>query len=288
MHWDDLKIVLSIARHSKLARAAEALRIDETTVSRRLKRIESDINITLFERGRHGHVLTPQGKTIFEHVEKAELELVKIDQMGTGLQHAHGGTIRISVAEGFGAIIMPPLLRLFHKEHPNIQIELISGSGFLSLSRREADIAIGLSKTNSKHIVSEAFLPYKLHVYASSSYLAAHKSIQSPSDMKTHTLIGYVDDLIYAPELRYFEESLPNLTPSIRSTSILAQYEMVKNGMGLAILPDFIANQDLRPILENEIVVDRLFWLRTHKDIVNIPRIQTFIKFLKASIKSYG
>lgn len=281
MKWDDLKIFLAVARHSKLSHASNMLRIDESTVSRRINSFETDLDITLFERRRNGHRLTTQGQNILEFAEQAEQAIGKINELTTGQKQSSSGTVRMSVAEGYGAKIMAPLIARFKQKHPDIHIELISGSGFLSLSRREADIAIALSKTKSKRILSKPLTSYKLHLYGSADYLNTHPPITTRKDLDAHTLISYIDDLIYAPELGYFEEVLPNATSTLRSTSILAQSELVAQGAGLAILPDFLARDIFIPVLKKQIVVERTFWLKTHKDIAQIPRIKLLMAFLE-------
>lgn len=103
-----------------------------------------------------------------------------------------------------------------------------------------------------------------------------HAPIKTIAALHKQRLIGYVDDLIYSPQLRYFDEVLPGLRPQISSTSILAQLEMTRAGTGLCILPSFIANRypELTPVLVDQINVERSFWLVVHEDVANYSRIR--------------
>ncbi len=280
MNWDDLKIFLCVARHRKLAAAARELKLDETTISRRLKRLEDTLGHRLFERLRSGHHLTQYGQALLATAEEIELQTAIIQAPQAPLSQSPSGTIRISVAEGFGVFVLSPCLGAFHKKYPQIEIDLVAGSGFLSLSRREADIAIGLSRPKSAHIISELLCKYDLHLYAHSDYLAQHEPIKSPIDLSGHLLIDYVDDLIYAEELRYFETALPQLRPGLRSTSITAQRNLVKDGTGLAILPDFMTSDDLVKVLPGSISLSRQFWFSVHKTIAPLAKIQAFKAFI--------
>lgn len=279
MNWDDVKIFLAVARRQKLSLASTELKLDITTVSRRIKRLENDLGQTLFERLRSGHVLTANGEKLFITAQQIETNFDGVNRTNHTSSQTPSGTIRISVAEGFGAEILAPLLGKFNLLYPDIEIDLVSGSGFLSLSKREADVAIGLSRSKSKHIQSELLRRYKLHLYGHKTYIKAHSNIQSLDDLSDHTLIDYVDDLIYSEELKYFERHLPNHRPKIRSTSILAQKTLVEKSAGIAILPDFLATPDLVKILPESFHLERHFWFSCHQSVAPLEKIKAFKAF---------
>ncbi len=279
MNWDDLKVFIAVARRKKLADAAIDVKLDTTTISRRIKRLEETLGQTLFERLRNGHVLTAHGEKLFVEAEQVENNIYKISTSKNNSINSASGTIRVSVAEGFGAEVLAPLLGQFKSHYPDIEIDLVSGTGFLSLSKREADVAIGLTRSKSKHIISELLCSYQLHLYANSTYLKQHPKIQSVEDLHEHTLIDYVDDLLYSDELRYFQLYLPNNRPEIRSTSILAQKKLVQSAAGLAILPDFLAGQDLLKTLPDLINLERQFWFSCHQSVAPLAKIKAFKKF---------
>lgn len=279
MNWDDLKIFLAVARRRKLNTAASDVKLDVTTVSRRIKRLEESTGHTLFERLRSGHELTIHGHSL---LIQAELVEAQIDGMAAGrgeLKHNPTGTLRISVAEGFGAQVLAPILGQFINSYPQIDIELVSGSGFLSLSKREADVAIGLSRSKSRHIESTLLSPYDLHLYASENYLKSHPKIQSLNDLHEHKLIDYIDDLIYSDELKYFEKFLPDHRPAIRSTSIVAQKTLVENGAGIAILPDFLVKGGMPQILPDQLEIRRQFWFSVHQSVAPLAKVKVFREF---------
>jgi len=286
MNWDDLKLFLAVARRRKLSAAALDIKMDVTTISRRIKRLEDDLGQTLFERLRSGHVLTSNGESLFVLAEQIETNFDSIPRAKLTSSNAPSGTIRISVAEGFGVEILAPILGKFRETYPDIEIDLVSGSGFLSLSKREADVAIGLSRSKSKHILSEVLSAYQLHLYGNNTYLNKHSKIGAISDLSNHTLIDYVDDLIYSEELRYFETQLPNHRPNIRSTSILAQRKLVENGAGIAILPDFLAGPNLSKILPGKIKLERQFWFSCHQSVAPLEKTKAFKAFAISHIRN--
>lgn len=283
-HWDDLKIFLAVARKRKLARAAIALGMDETTVSRRLKRLENDMGQTLFERLRTGHILTSYGEKILTEIEQIESHAQGLFFNNLQKEQQYGGKIRISVAEGFGAYVIAPILKGFTSKYNQIEIDLVSGSGFLSLSRREADISISLTRSKSKNILSEKLCDYTLRLYASPDYLASKPAITGLDDLADHDFIDYVDDLVYSDELRYFETYLKDITPKYRSTSIIAQKQFTEAGMGLAILPDFLAAGPLVPVLDETLLIERSFWFSIHQSFARLDKFKAFKTYIQDAV----
>ncbi len=287
VNWDDLRLFLAVSRTQKLDRAGAKLRLDATTLSRRLRRLEIDLGQTLFERTRRGHILTHAGEQLVQKVEAIESLSFSIDRP-TESGDAISGKIRLGVTEGFGAKIIAPALSEFCTQWPEIEVELIALSGFVSVPKREADMAILLTRPKTGRLKVRKLADYTLHLYASRAYLAQFPPVRTVEALSEHRLIGYVDDLIYSPQLRYFDEVLPGLRPHLCSPSILAQLEMTRAGAGFCILPRFLAaeHSELCPILINEITVSRSFWLTTHEDVCNFARVKVFSDFLTGLISS--
>ena len=280
MRWDDLHIFLAVARSGQLARAAPALGIDATTVGRRLRRLEQALGQTLFEQTREGQVLTDAGEQLLLKAEAIERQFRDIEAQ-PGPDRPLSGAIRVSVSEGFGTWLVAHHLPAFAADHPQLRVDLVASSGFLNPSRREADIAVLLARPRQGPLFTKKLTDYGLRLYAARSYLEHHDPIRAVADLRAHTLIGYVPDLLYAPELRYLVEIAPDLDPRLRSTSINAQYRLVAAGGGLAVLPCFIGDADerLARVLD-EVRITRSFWLVTHADTRRLARVQAFASWL--------
>ena len=144
MNWDDLRIFLAVARGRTLSAAGRRLGLDATTVARRLARLEAETGRSLFEVTPAGHIPTARGQELLGHVQAMESAAIACKEGAHGAQSA-GGTVRVSVAEGFGTSVIAPHLHEFADAHPGIGVELVASSGFLNLSRREADLAVMLA-----------------------------------------------------------------------------------------------------------------------------------------------
>jgi DNA-binding transcriptional LysR family regulator len=280
--WDDLRIFIAAARAGSGATAARQMRLDPSTVGRRLANLESALKATLFIRSASGLRLTSTGGRLLNAAITAESAMVaaaKVSELDI-----IAGSIRISASEGFGGRVLAPALAQLRIRHGNLSIELIANSGFLSPLRREVDMAVTLSAPASDRLLVEPLTDYDLGLYASQAYLDRHGVPNDPADLSRFTLVGYVEDQIYAPELRYLEEIHPDLTAQLASSSINAQREIVAAGAGIGVLPCFMA-LGLTPVLPDQVRLTRRFWISTHREVGNTARIRAVRRWMKSLVE---
>ena len=280
MDWDDLRYFLAVTRARQLGPAASMLGVDATTVGRRLRRLEIAIGERLFERTREGQILTEAGERLVRHAEAMEQAIAGIDLGGSNL-HDVSGLLRVSASEGFGTWFVAHHLGEFTSTYPRVSVDLVANNGFLNPSRRETDVAILLARPRKGPLVTRKLTDYSLGIYVARTYLDAKGPIETVDDLGRHTLIGYIPDLLYAPELRYLDEVSSKLSPRIRSSSINAQYRLTAAGAGVSILPCFIGDADpsLARIMPT-VNITRTFWLVTHEDNRHLSRIRLFVDWL--------
>lgn len=281
MDWSDLPIFLAIARTGQLAKAAAALEIDATTAGRRLRRLERAVGERLFEQGGEGQTLTPEGERLLAHAREMERAAAAIGRRAPG--GPVQGTVRVSVSEGFGTWFVSRHLGKLADSHPGLAVDLVATSGFLSPSRRETDVAVLLARPRRGPLLTRKLADYGLRLYASRDYLAANPPIIGPGDLGQHRLIGYVPDILYAPELRYLDEIPGAHEPQLRSSSINAQFRMATYGAGVAVLPCFIGDSSSQLIrVLPDIVLRRSFWLVTHEETRHFAQVAVFVDWLTA------
>jgi DNA-binding transcriptional LysR family regulator len=276
--WDDVRVFIAAARAGSLSGAAARLSIDAATVGRRMARLEAALKSTLVVRSASGLQLTAAGAQLLQvglQAESAMDAAIRIPQMDTV-----SGTVRISASEGFGGVVLAPALADLHAARPGLRIELAASSGFLSPSRREVDMAITLSAPDSARLIVEPLTPYQLALYAAPAYLAARTGPENVEALSGHDIVGYVDDLIYAPELRYLDEIRPDLTPHLASSSIRAQRDIIAGGGGIGVLPCFLA-EGLERVLP-EVLLERRFWLSTHRELHDTARLRAVRAWVKS------
>ena len=286
MNWDRLQYFLFVARHGTLARASAALHVDATTVSRRVSALEAALGQTLFERAPSGFVLTAAGRALVPHAEAMAAAAARIHSAREDAA-ALSGQLRVSVSEGFGNSFIAPRLAGFVAAHPELEIDLVASSGFLNPSRREADMAVLLARPRKGPLITRKLSDYSLGIYAPADRPDWQDAVAAAPLSRTGIpVIGYMPDILYAPELDYLGEIEPGLRATVRSSSILAQRRMIAGGAGIGVLPCFLAAGDpglvrVRP----EQTVARAFWLALHRDVAPQPRIRAFIDWLDAEVR---
>lgn len=276
IEWTDLQTFLAVAQTGQMTRAGSILGINGTTITRRIRRLELRLGVNLFEQTREGQTLTEAGEHLLAQVEPMASAAANVDFQAGGTAATLMGTLRISVSEGFGGWFLARHAPEFAQAHPHVTLDLVANSGFLSMSKREADIAVMLSRPRVGPLMSRKLSDYTLQLFAARSYLEQFGTPTNASNLgDRHRFVGYIPDLIYAPELRYLNEIHGGLTPHFRSSSINAQYRLIAAGLGIGVLPSFIGHADpsLQAIM-SEKRITRTFWLVTHKDTYKLARVQ--------------
>ena len=285
--WDDLQFFLAVARSGQLSTAARQLCTSHATVSRRIDRLEFSLQVKLFERNPRGYVLTATGQRFIDTAEKMEQETERLQSDLIAGAMAQRGVVRISAPEGFANFFLTTILQDFRARHPHISLELVTIQQIMSLSRKEADIAVVLDPPKAGPYFSEKLTDYHLQIYGARSYLAANPAVVSRKDLPNHAFIGYIEDMIFAPGLDYLGDIHPRIRPQFQSSSIFAQLTATRNGLGLCVLPFFIARHhpELERVLGGEVDLCRHYWITCHRDLREAARVRTVIKFLVEAVR---
>lgn len=282
LDWDNLRIFLAVMRDRSLLGAARKLGIDHTTAARRLSALETAIGTRLFDRSPRGVEPTAAGLALLTHAENIERDIVAATTRIAEADSSVSGTVRLATPEAFGTSFVAPAIHRLHARHPRLQIELAPESRAVSLSKREADIAIALRQPPGGRLVARRLVDYRLGLYASRDYLDGQGAAIDLPTLGAHPFVGYIDELIDLPDLRYLEQVAPAARTVFRSSSIAAQQAAVTAGMGLGVLHVFTAEADVRLVrlLPTEIEVIRSYWLVLHADQQRLPRVRAAIEFL--------
>lgn len=282
-NWDDLRIFLAVARSQSAFEAAAGMGMNQSTVTRRLQRLEADTGSKLFDRSSQGHRLTSAGHRLMEHVEQLESSMAGLESSVFGDSQALTGEIRIGATEAFGSFFLAPHLAHFCMRHPAIKVDLLPMPRNINLSKREADMSVTLERPTDERVVSAKLLDYRMRPYAAKEYLGRSPTIRTAADLAEHRWIGYVDDLIFTDQQPSLRNWIPSSDPFFRSTSMTAQYQAVRAGLGIAVLPCFLGNttEGLVPLLAEEIDIVRTFWLAAPMERRELFRVRALWDYLR-------
>jgi DNA-binding transcriptional LysR family regulator len=279
--WDSFRYFLAVARTGTLSAAANQLRIEHTTVGRRIRMLENELKSPLFHRSNQGYELTEAGQRLLRTAEVVESAVVSAKAAAVGEQQI-AGTVKVGAPDGFGTVFLAPRLGALARLHPLLDVEIFATPKFFSLSKREADIAICLSVPTQVRVVSRRLTDYRLFVYGSQAYLDAAPPILSVDDMRNHPIIGYIEEMMFAPQVNYLTALGPSVEARVRSTSLMAQAHAALGGAGLCILPAFIGSSYpmLVPVLPDKVSLTRSFHMHIQEDQRKAAHVKAVASFI--------
>ncbi len=281
-NWNDLVFFLELARQSRLMPAARRLKVDHTTVSRRISELEKDLSIKLFDRKPDGFVLTEQGHRLFAVAERIEVEANGIPNIFGAEQTAATGRVRVATMEGIGAFYLGERFAELAEQQPGILVELVTERHLINLSKREADLFISFVQPAGQRLVVRRLGGFRLALFASADYVARRGLPKNRSELSTHTFVDYVEDLVAIQPVHWLLDVLEPTSVSFRSSSMHAQQNAVAAGAGIGLLPLFSAkmNPKLLPVLAQEVKVYRDVYLSVHEDLEFVGRIRSVLRHL--------
>lgn len=279
--WEDLRVFHYVANHGTMA-AADLLKMDVTTVRRRIASLEKSVGMRLMVKSGRGLTLTADG-------ERIHAKVAVMDELGreiaTGATDAIRdveGVIRISTMEGFGSSFLAPRLGEFTAHHPRVSVQLVTAPHILNLADREADLSINMVQPKQGRLVVRKLAQFGIGLYAAPSYLEQMGMPATVHALASHRFVTYVDELIQVPHVKWLLDIVQSPVASFSSTSLAAQLEAARGGAGLVMLPHFMVHRHsgLVRVLGSQIDLVRDWWLVVHQDLQRVPRIRAAIDFV--------
>jgi DNA-binding transcriptional LysR family regulator len=286
--WNDLRAFLAVARSGRLTAAAARLGVDHSTLSRRIGALEHSLKAKLFDRSPSGYTPTEPGRRLTPLAEEMErLALGAAEAVG-GSAGLVEGVVRIGSPEGFGSYFLAPRIQKLKARYPQLVVQLVAASAVFSLAKREADIAISVSRPPSGRLLVSKLIDYDLGLYAAPAYLGQAGRIESFDNLKGHRFVSYIGDLLHFPELDFLQQVVPGGTTSMESSNLVAQTRATLAGAGLCVLPAFLAREEagLVRVLPDEVNLTRSLWLTVHQDLAELARVRAAVRFIKDEVES--
>lgn len=279
LEWNDLRFFLAIYRAGTLAGAARTLGVEHTTVGRRLAAMERDLGATLFARTPGGFLPTESAGKILPLAEQAERALEGIERIALGEDQRPDGLVRVTTSETFATFLSKWLADL-RVRHPGITVEMLSGNANLDLARREADLAIRAAPTTQPELLCRKLAAPGWSAYAAQSYVARRGKPSPITDLKGHDVIAYNDSLSQSPGGLWLAAHDKGANIVLRSGSIPAAWNAALGGLGIAVVPCFLAlREEAMQRLTPEVLGTRDVFLVVHPDLVHVTRVRIVMDF---------
>ncbi len=279
-NWDDIRVFLAVAREESLTSAGRVLKMDPATVGRKVARLEDRLSVALFAKSPQGYALTGAGQRLRDRAEDAEQALAA----GADLRGGGGltGQIRIGAPDGCANFVLPQVCAAIQAANPGLEVQVLALPRVVNLSRREADLAITVSRPEAGRLTVQKITDYRLH-------LAQRRDLPEPlrlADLRGRPVVGYIPDMIFDKELDYLAE-IGVERVQMASNSVAVQLQMLRAG-GVGIVHDFALPfaPELGRVLRGTVSLRRAFHLVRHAADRRSERIDRFADLLMEGVRA--
>lgn len=287
MEWNDLKIILAIGRDGTLSGAAKALGMNHSTVFRRINTIEEKMEVRFFDRLPQGYSMTEAGEAALRTAERIDDEVNGLSRELVGKDLRLQGAIRVTAPEGVSLQLLRPIFAAFLHQHPGIQIDLVVTGSALKLARREADLAIRVTKKPPDTSIGRRVCKFGFGIYAARTYIEADKK----SKVENYNWVLLEDSSNWFSPGLWKKMLNAKANVVFRSDSTSAIVNAALDGLGVTPLPCFIGDSEkslvrvdeLQKELEKETPPD--LWILMHPDLRHTARVKALMHFLYESLE---
>jgi DNA-binding transcriptional LysR family regulator len=279
MDWDDLRFFLAVSERGSISAAAEFLNVNHSTVLRRLASLEKRLGARLFDRLPDGYAMTAQGEELCNQLRGVNEQIESAQRNLSGRDLNLSGAIRLTTTDTLMRGLLMPYLAEFRALNPAIQMEIVINNTFLSLTRREADVAVRPSNIVPENLVGRRVGRLRTAVYASKTYL---KKGEKKKDWADHNWVAPDESLAHLAQAKWLQERIPEERIVVRLDSLVGMVEAVRNSMGVGMLLCLLADdeRDLVRLAEPVKEVETDVWILTHPALKGVARIKAFTDFL--------
>lgn len=283
--WDDLKTVLAIAEAASLSGAARRLGVSHATVFRRLGAIEERLGVKLFERDAKGYTPTAAGEDVADAAKRIETEVAGIERRVVGRDLLPSGSLRITTTDTLLEGLLTPILGGFRSDYPDISLEITVSNAPLSLSRREADVAVRVTQAPPESLVGQRIGRIAQAVYGA----AADFPTEVPRD---HAALRWVgpDETLWYPQLdSWMKREGHDARCGYRVDSLQGVRWAVCAGIGVAVLPCYVGDTDAHLVRLTEPIPEMGadLWLLTHPDLRRVVRVRAFTDYIGDAVRKH-
>ncbi len=275
--WDDLRVFLALTRAGSLSAAARALGVEHTTVARRVEGLERDLGVTLFERLPRAWRPTADGAALAVRAEAVEREAIAVARAADAAESATVTRLRLSAPPVLASAFLAPRLAPLFDARPDLRLDLVGEAATVDLARREADLALRLSRPEGDDLVARRVGHLRFALYAAPSHLDG----RTEADWRW---CGYDDALAHLPQERWLERRRAGRPLAFRANDLASLQAAAAAGIGVALLPRVFADADARlhRIEDAPSEATREVWLVLHPDLARAPRTRPLIGHLVA------
>lgn len=277
LQWDDVRYFLELVREGSLSGAARKLAVEHSTVARRVEALELALGVRLFDRLSKGWSLTSEGEALVDQAMRLDHEAQTFSRIALGVSSLNG-KVRVSAPPVMAGHFLVPRLAGLRPQWQNIDLEIIGESRDTNLTRGEADLAIRMSRPTAPGLATRCIGEMGYGLYASHGYTNRPK--------EEWEFLGYEDNLIQVPQQQWLSKVAGDRRFIFRSNDLSALLNATRVGLGISVLPHFLAQVDagLELIPDPVCLIKRQIWLVMHPDVKRSPRVRLVADLLASVV----
>lgn len=287
MDWDDIKVLLALARKGSARGAAQVLGVSNSTVTRRLDELEHTLQAHLFDRTPDGYRMTAAAEQLLPTAEHVEELILAAERRIHGEDHHLEGPVRVTLPHSGGMGRLMNRLAQFAEDYPGIELELSSSPEALDLSRREADIAVRVMPTGVKppdYLIGRYLSPLSASAYV-------HRDLLRDDDPADVSHLHWVGKAPAGQKEEWLEQTDFKDNPvrhAIIDLSLVVG--AVRAKMGMAYMPCLFASdhKELMRVPGATIVHHSDLWVLTHKDLRLSARLRAVREVIAEEFERLG
>ena len=291
MDWDKLRIFHAVASAGSLTHAGETLHLSQSAVSRQIRSLEESLSTTLFHRHARGLILTEQGELLFDATNSMAKKLDAANARIRDSEEEIFGELRVTTTIGFGTLWLASRLAKLYEKYPDLKIDLMLEERVLDLPMREADVAIRMKEPSQADLVRKRLMDIRMRMYASPSYLEAHGTPETMSDLQNHRVICQNANSFQvnagAQLIRQLqEEGVENFLTVNNYFGVL---QGVIYDLGVGVLPDYLTRDfpDLVPVVPTALSREVPVFLAYPEELRHSRRVEVFRDFVQEEVIAY-
>ena len=279
LDWADLQYFAAVVRSGSIAGAARALRVNHSTVLRRIASLEAALGVRLFDRLPGGYALTTEGNELNEQLAGLDEQVDAAQRRLTGRDAAITGTIRLTTTDTLLHGLLIPVLARFQAAHPGVQVQVAINNSFSSLTQREADVALRGSNRPPPNLVGRRVGDIQTALYASRAYL---KSLGRQAGIASYRWVATDESLAHLEQAKWLRKHVDESRVAMRVDSLVGMVDAVVHGLGAGLLlcPLADARSELVRLAPPDPALDTQVWILTHPDLRQVARIRAFTQFV--------
>ena len=275
--WDHIRFFLALAEHGTLSSAAKSLNVSHSTVQRRVRSFEEELQAHLFDHANQGYTLTAAGESLYAEALKMRVTMETISREITGADKKIEGDVSITSTDSLSSSVIPTIVANIKADYPSLKFIVRTENSLSNISHRESDIAIRTGLQPPENLIGRKVGEIRFAMAASPAYLQSHKISAFPDEVDDHSFVLMNENFAHTTFFQWLDNRLHSKACDVtQTTSLVAAAALAKAGIGMALLPRYMIDQE-EQLIELEVDDDLPktdLWVLSHVDLRDVEKIR--------------